>query len=132
MIRIDRIKKVLEVIEADREHFDMAHWFAIEGDAHYDYDSDQVYSCADFEALKPGAGCGTSACLAGWTISLFGNEEQKRRAVDFGPTARRLLGLNWEQSSDLFQPPHFDTDGAEDRAIAHLRAIIDAGEWVDG
>lgn len=58
--------------------------------------------------------CETAACVAGWTTILFKDEAKvllsKNEFHGFSDLARSILGLTWEQATDLFTP---DIDNSE-------------------
>lgn len=71
--------------------------------------------------------CGTTACIAGWAISL------NPRCIHgggswaaWGVQARTILGLTDEEAADLF----YKTDGSAEWAVGELRRI--AAEYLAG
>ena len=52
--------------------------------------------------------CGSPSCIAGWTVELFGSEDQKRIAIHNGDmtfeVARNLLRIGQEDAEALFTP----------------------------
>ena len=75
--------------------------------------------------------CGTPGCLAGWTVSMFGSEDQKYGVGLMGPgtnvVAAELLGMDPDQAYDLFLPVTKRTP-SRDEAVATLRRFIKTGE----
>lgn len=116
-------RKVLDHVIEHREQFDMGTWG------------------------HPGeGGCGTAACLAGWTLLLSGGyrlaDRERFESLDGKPlpvrqvphTARRLLDLTDEEFSSpdpggvYDEIDLFDDCQTEDEAIARLRALVEAAE----
>lgn len=74
--------------------------------------------------------CGTTRCIAGWAVALSavewystaagGMHLASGRTVE--ETAERLLGLDWDEASDLF----YEWDA--DDALEMLNGIIEARE----
>ena len=67
------------------------------------------------------ADCGTAACVAGWSVTLFGKYVEGNAGT--GDAAGALLGLTPDQSDKLFQPRGWVRDGDDDLAYGRLDAI---------
>lgn len=72
------------------------------------------YAVSASRAVKFDNYCNTAACIAGWTVICFKEEAsvllQNNTHLGFSDLARMILGINWEQASELFTP---DVDNSE-------------------
>lgn len=82
--------------ELPPERFDMASLYSKHGR--------DTYMHGNGEAISYVKGCGTAACIAGWTIAVFA---PKVRVREGAPIAEDLLGLTDLQGNDLFLPSGF-------------------------
>ena len=106
-------RKVLDHVTAHREQFDMKDWGRITPT------------------------CGTSACLAGWTLLLHGHTVDEAGVfrdsagcrVGVPTTAAELLKLTDEErwGADPANPGLF-SEFDDDVAIARFRALVEAAE----
>lgn len=101
-VNVARLRAELEFVTDHPERWDQGAWWDLPGDATVD--------------AEPGVDwtCGTTACLAGWTVIHEGYrphdgdwENQVRHpvtdaAVPVDETAARLLGLNADRADYLF------------------------------
>ena len=83
-------------------------------------------------------GCGSPACIAGWTLALFTSEANESGHVNGIDMACAVLGLTSRQTDALFTP---DTKTAffhaeegspryisRDRAVRQLRQLAETGK----
>jgi hypothetical protein len=57
------------------------------------------------ESAKPP--CGTTACIAGWALTL--NGKRLRDGVNYMEQGRKLLGLTWDEARNLFMVDDWPT-----------------------
>lgn len=122
-----RILKLADALEAKTtpvKGFNMGDWFVwgkglLRQYAHY------------FEEVREHAQCGTRACLAGHTITMFPRIEVDPDCKYVDAAAAEILGLNEDQRDALFMPD----DGAgwiklysRARAVKTLRHLAETGE----
>lgn len=71
--------------------------------------------------------CGTAACIAGWTLSLFRKASVEIWEVEH--IAASILGLTIDQACDLFMPPGFvHNKQTRAQAVATLDRLLETGE----
>lgn len=103
-MNIDKLLEVRASILAHPEHFDMGDFFQAKGvDSEYEEDIaslDITEYVANLDDFSP-TNCGTSACIAGWTVAL---NPTLLTPVDlfWDTTAARILGLTARQAQELF------------------------------
>jgi hypothetical protein len=71
--------------------------------------------------------CGTAACVAGWSISLFRSREPQQTNWE---SARQVLGLSNGDAGRLFTPPGWSGEEAfsPQKAADAIQAYLDTGE----
>jgi hypothetical protein len=88
---------------------------------------------------QTGGGCGTVACIAGWTSQMFDGNGNRleldgpllRTSSDIIDTARDAMGLTWEQADDLFVPwasRSVLSQVTNCEAVGVLRKLAETGE----
>jgi hypothetical protein len=107
--------EVLDLINANRAHFNMSTWVQCDGRA-----LDPVSLAELTEQNK----CGTAACFAGWTVAVSGhtmNEAEqifdsagRRVGFDISEFAKELLDIDDDQADGLF----YVGDDEIDEAVA--------------
>lgn len=78
-----------------------------------------------------GRGCGTVACVAGWTAIVCGTTSVKSRMwwENIAVHARRKLGLTSDQGSELFEPNGYEDMGiTPEHAVRCLRNLAITGK----
>ena len=77
-----------------------------------------------------GHGCKTTACIAGWTLSLLKPKWEDLNAHDIEQGARSILGLDQEQAEDLFYLPDYMSRNSvtAKQAARTLRHLAETGE----
>jgi hypothetical protein len=63
---------------------------------------DLTFDMGQFWVGGVGAGCGTTACIAGWAVVEFARDEKLIRAPKMADKAQKLLGLDAAQAHELF------------------------------
>jgi len=75
--------------------------------------------------------CGTTACIAGWTLAVSGQElsaEDSAQYLGIRNEAEAILGLSCDKAEDLFvNYPDF-SDPTPSQAAAVLRHLAETGE----
>lgn len=113
-----RIKQLIDLFETlPDEKVDMRYLVS---------DENVEHSTPMREALQK---CGTAACIAGWTATLYKGDEPQvqdwflQRAGDY-------LGLSYDDYSALFCPLGFGVEGLYTRtdAITTLKHLLETGE----
>jgi len=123
MRNAENLRKVADEIEANgssRPKFDMSQWIGI---------------MDEFEYYK-GHACGTSACIAGYTVFVFSPEKYFTRSFGFSfrVTAMEFLGLDRIESLNLFDASF---NATKEDAVAYLRYLADnpnaiiVSDWAD-
>lgn len=112
----ERLRKVADIIEANPEHFDMQFWVAQDGRIEY---------CSNRQATRLAmetniVSCGTTACLAGWAVHLWGAEADPDRCIIANGAS--ILGLSDDDATRLFMSGNHNCRTAAD-AAEHLRNL---------
>lgn len=119
----ERILKVADVIEANPEHFSMNYFMSVDRKIDrgvMEWDGGRIGPLETSLLLQQDAyECGTTACIAGWAVWLWGAEVNPNLAVD--DNAADILGLSKNVADALFA--NFDLDTAE-KAASHLRNMV--------
>ena len=94
MLNHKNIKKVIALLETiPDERFNIAYmWDTV------DSTDTMTKAFAEFQA-----GCGTAACIAGWTYAIMPKEEEESASGAYNAAAI-WLGLDENQAHDLFMP----------------------------
>lgn len=102
----ENIQRVRDLIAGlPPERFDMRALWSAAGEVAPDYGKTPA-------ALVKG--CGTAACIAGWTLALL---KPRTKGLDSND-AGNLLGLNEEEADLLFMPPGFMDEARFTQAMA--------------
>jgi len=81
-----------------------------------------VFDLGTWSEKGPHPECGVQGCLAGWTIELFGTNEDLAHAITgdhWIEVASRLLDITPEQGEDVFM-----YNGSEAGALQNLRLFM--------
>lgn len=117
MINIEKGTKLLETIKKYREQFDYNLYFD--------------YSKYDIVTAEELCDCGTSACLAGWTIYLFKKDfvvdNAKMYMYTVASTAAEILELSPEESFFLFN--HSVKNASFEDAISRLTWLLEGKDY---
>lgn len=114
MERNERLETLAHHIESlPPERFNMDSWFFHENGGEANGNDVMRQGARDFL----GEDCGTAACIAGWTLALFGPSQlpdpDNRRFVS--REAAELLHLDSSERSDLFtEEARFNVDNLQD------------------
>lgn len=96
---IELLERVKAAILAEPDHFDMDFWWTVPADGngiHLDdngcwiVDRSRQAVPDDAPLLGHMSGCGTTACIAGWTVALAGERVRPGALIEY--EARRLVG----------------------------------------
>lgn len=103
----DRLRAVRDAIVATPDKLDMTSWFERHGRlANIDEDSPEMAEIVEKITTERRPICGTTACLAGWTVLMFGTREDIRGCVtdrqSWGRTAAALLDMPFPRAEALF------------------------------
>lgn len=120
----ERILKVADVIEANPEHFDMRRFMSVPGTldrgpgvwAGGDIGLRETHLLVQQDAYE----CGTTACIAGWAVWLWGAEADTNLSVH--ENAADILGLSHAAAGTLF----YNIEGltTAKKAADHLRNMV--------
>lgn len=69
--------------------------------------------------------CGTTACIAGWTVIVFGDLTEKQLIAQ---QAAAILDLTDKERSDLFTPSRSLGKITQERAVKALRHAAETGK----
>lgn len=92
-INSELLLKVAEYIEGHPKEFDMSHWRG-----HQKKQLPNPWYRVVVGLPAPTEACGTTYCMAGWTVALSGGD----MAGNLPAQAQRLLSLSLEQAQRLF------------------------------
>jgi len=94
-MNIERIKKLAEVLRSPvaQDHFDMSDYFFWD----LNVEMDEKVS----EAIHK---CGTTACIAGWAVTIFAPDTKVNCGSEIHSMAQELLDLTTAQAVTLFLP----------------------------
>lgn len=121
-LRSERLSKLADTIEKHPETFSMEEWLL-----HTDPGEDnwsRAHRLDDFlDAPLRDKSCGTTACIAGWAVHLWGKELESMdlsgsnfNACDAG---KRLLHLTEDEADSLF----YSTEMSHEEAVFVLREM---------
>lgn len=120
---VERLNKVADMIQSHPEHFNMDWFLSREGGTGSCWPQD-IAGADLFE-------CGTTACIAGWAVALWGAEVGPKD-TDIDATAARILGMDKDEAGVLlfYADPLFHMTA--DQAADHLRRMALDFERVNG
>lgn len=129
-MNLDRIQGVMEFIEFEMHHDDAP----VEDDHTFDMCTWTNVTPLGWDFNK----CGTSMCIGGSAIHLYGTDVQKDqlRHEDGGvyeppsTIAGKILDLEYQQGQDLFYYTGPNVELTPEVAIRTLQHLIDTGEVV--
>lgn len=111
----ERILKVADVIEANPDHFDMLTFYGYNGNHLYSTPHIASRLALTIDLTE----CGTTACIAGWAVALWGAEVDLDLSID--KNADAILGLTYDQSFSVYYGMEHSTS---DKAAAYLREMV--------
>lgn len=116
-----RLLKIADAIEAaPADRFDMRTFLSVQGNEELDAESPAL-------AKKLTTSCGTSGCIAGWTVAVFprAGRPDADRFYDIQDHAARILDLDTDEVADLF---HSGWQMNARKAAERLRRAAEEGE----
>jgi len=108
MRNADALRKVADEIEAN-------------GETRPKFNMDVWYDVTNIKEYEEGHECGTSACIAGYTVFTCKPKEY-RYGTDFLTLGMECLGLSRYEAYGLFETSF---DATEEDAVAYLRYLAD-------
>lgn len=122
----ERLKTVRECIASHRDRFIYSSFFA-GNEPIYDEQGrcKSIYDCT----LDQIENCGTAACVAGWTILLFGDKTKPLHRINESGFARDALSLTHRECQFLFY--YKAEDAFVDDALARLDWLIAGKDVLD-
>lgn len=122
---VQNINTVLDFLEAHPDKHDQEHW--VENDGFMPQDG-ALYGYPDATIETLSVDCGTTGCIAGWTVLLLLHDRRlKATMVDgFYHVGQGLLGLDCEQAQFVFlDTANVSASSGNQMAIDALRTIRD-------
>lgn len=120
----ERLLKLADVIEENEDHFDMDTVVMRETQPRMKVSTYDIAEIVDTSLTA----CGTTACMAGWTIHLWGADALASKETKWMDVAAELLGLTHDEAVNLFFQFGFDAK----QAATALREMAETGTFNGG